>query len=210
MPLAAPDGKRSQLGGWLTVLAGLLLSAVVVVQAVSLERLGLEEAARDEARGLAASLRARLELDRAMLDLNGPGMRRALDQLGGWPHSLESAGLYEPDGRELSATAGAPAPAGAELEALARARPEEMPVVKALGGRKFLALTRLKVGAREMVLAMGLAPQGWRPGAARIWSAMVIDLAALAGAALFLALRGAAQALAARRAASGCRPPPQI
>ena len=170
----------------------------MVVQAVSLERLGLEEAARDEARGLAASLRARLEIDRAMLDLNGPGMRRALDQLGRWPHPLEWAGLYGPDGRELAASVGAPVPARAEFEALARARPDELPAVKALGGRKYMALTRLQVGASEMVLVMGLAPEGWRPGAARLWSAMVIDLAALAGAALFLALRGAAQVRAGR------------
>ena len=175
---------------------------MVAIQAVSLERLGREEAARDQARDLAASVRWRLELGRAMLDLNAPAMRRALDELGRWPHPLEWAGLYDADGEPLSTTTGAPAVARAEIQALARTRPDELPVVKPLGDKRFLALTRLRIGAREMVLAMGLAPEGWRPGAAPIWSAMVADLAALAGAALFLAFRGTAQVLAGRRA--GC------
>jgi len=191
-----------RLRGWLTVAAGLCLALLVSRQAVRLDRLGREEAARDEARGLTEAVRSRLEISRAMLDLNDASMARTLVEVGRWPSTLRWAALYtnEDPARPLaeSGTRAGPLPEEGDLRSLGRAAPESLPVMRAIPGDAFMALTRLRIGARDLTLAMVLAPQGWRQGAAGIWSVTVTCLAALAGAALLLVWHGSVDILSSR------------
>jgi hypothetical protein len=193
-----------RLRGWLTISAGLCLGLLTAFQASRLRQLGLREAARDEARDLAAELRWRLDLNRAMLDLNGASMGRALREIGRWPHPLEWAGLYGSGERPLASAGDGSrhGPGEADRRALAAAAPEDLPVVRPLADDRFLAMTRLRIGERDLALAMVLAPPGWRPGADGIWSAISVCLVALAAAALLLVWHGASDILAIRR------PPP--
>jgi len=190
-----------RLRGWLSISAGLGLGVLVAFQASRLVHLGRQEAARDEARGLSEALRWHLDFQRLMLDLNGASMRQALRDLGRWPHALEWAGLYESDSRPISSagetSAGGPVPK--DFEALAASGPADLPVLRELPNGKFLAVTRFRIGERELTLAMVLAVEGWRPGAAGLWSVLATCLTALVGAALLLVWLGAANVLAARR-----------
>jgi hypothetical protein len=190
--------------GWLTISAGLGLGALVAIQASRLAYLGRQEAARDEARGLSAALRGRLDFHRLMLDLNGTAMRRALQDLGRWPQGLEWAGLYGPDRGPLSSAGGTSSggPADADFEALAACGPGDLPVLRQLPDGKFMAVTRFRIGERDLTLAMVLAVEGWRPGAAGLWSVLATCLTALVAAAFLLVWLGAIDILATRR------PPP--
>jgi hypothetical protein len=189
------------------MLVGLLLALLTAYQASRFKQLGLQEAARDEARGLSETLRARLDLGRAMLDLNAASMRDALMDLGRWPHPLEWAGLYDAGGQPIASTAadpgGVPFPDNLHLQTLVPAAPEDLPWLRSLGGGRFLAVTRLQVGERELTMAMVLAPEGWRPGAAGLWSAMSTCLLGLAAAAVLLIWHGAADVLSRPPGAAG-------
>jgi hypothetical protein len=195
-----------RLRGWLTISAGLALGLLTAAQAWQLKQLGLSEAARDHARELTASLRWRLELSRATLDLNDSSMALAVREFGRWPHPLEWAGLYGP-GRRLVGWAGE-RPSGyslsdADSAALASTEPEDLPTIRPLAGDRFLALTRLRIGERELTLAMVLAPSGWRAAAAGFWSVLSVCLAALAAAALLLVWHGTTDILVLRRGQLG-------
>jgi hypothetical protein len=202
-----------RLRGYLTMSAGLLLALLTAFQSVRLRHLALHEAARDEARGLAASLRARLDLDRALLDLNAASMREALGDLGRWPHPLEWAGLYRAARSDCPAASAGTGedgvPGDEDLRRLAAAAPEDLPLLRSLGGGRYLAMDRLRIGDGELALAMLLAPEGARPGSEGLWSAMSACLLGVAAAACLLIWHGATDVLGARAAARPGRRPPR-
>lgn len=193
-----------RLRGWLSISAGLALGMLIAIQASRLVSLGRQEAARDEARGLTEALRGRLDFQRLMLDLNGASMRQALQDLGRWPRALEWAGLYASGNSPISSAGetSAGGPVDGDFDALAASSPGDLPMLRELPDSKFMAMTRFRIGERDLTLAMVLAPEGWRPGAAGLWSVLATCLTALVAAALLLVWLGATDILAARR------PPP--
>jgi hypothetical protein len=188
--------------GPLTAAVGILLAAVTVFQAVYLRELGFRvrtQCVRSEMRGLAAALNARLERDLALLDHNAPSTERALTGLAAdWP-SLDWALLTGADGTRLACSGTAPALPAEELDAAARAPLAELPRIHRTGGDTLAALTRLRVGERDMVLAAGLSGEA-AALTGPLWALGVGTLCAGLGAALLLVVRGLVETAAARRA----------
>lgn len=204
--MSAHSQKALYLRGWLTIAAGVLLGAVALAQGAQLRRASADgrlTAGRGEARAEARALRWRLELDRALLNLNSSAMQRALDELVAESGSrLAWAALLEPDGRRIAATPGAGQPARSDLDPDRLDRAEELPAIRRLPGGGLLALEPVTVGGRRMLLTLGLAADETGPDWAPLASVLAANLLALGSAALMLAARGTADLLGARRAST--------
>lgn len=202
--MSANTEKSLRLRGALTLAAGALLGAVALAQAAQLSRLNTDgrlAAARAEARAETRALRCRLELSRAMLDLNGAAMRRALDELVAESGSrLAWAELLEPDGRRIAATAGAREPSRSDLDPERLGDSGDRPVLRPLEGGGLLAVEPVAVGGRRLLLALGLAETDAGDDWAPLVAVIKANLLALGSAALMLLARGAVDVLAARKA----------
>lgn len=192
----------------MTALAGALLAAVTIVQALHLAGLRAatrRTAARAEARGLTEALRCRLEQQRALYDLNSPAMERSLADLAAHDPALAWAALHESSGRRLAAAGPAEEIAPESFDRTAGAAPDELPLVQEGPENRLLALTRLQVGERELVLALALAPADEDLESAGLAFLIPAGLSAGLAASALLLLRGLAEAAAGRR--KGPSPP---